>query len=92
MYFLIPIYLKLYCLYCKDEINHAEVREIGGYSKEDFKKEFELGRFVNGNRIPINELLECSYKSCFFNVNGKCWNSNGSNKCSHRIKEVNVNE
>lgn len=80
---------KLYCLYCKEETNHAEVREIGGYNEQDFKKEFELGRFVNGNRIPLKELLECSCENCPFNVNGRCWNSNNSYDCKYKIKKGN---
>ena len=83
---------RLYCLYCKKEVNHAEVREIGGYNINDFKKEYNLGRFVNGNRVPIQDLLKCSCENCPFNVDGKCWNSNYSNNCGHRIKEVDNNE
>jgi hypothetical protein len=83
---------KLYCMYCKQEVNHAEIREIGGYDIEDFKQEYNLGRFVDGNRIAIKDLLDCSCSSCPFNVNGKCWNSNWSNDCGHRVKEVDINE
>ena len=83
---------KLYCMYCKQEVNHAEIREIGGYDVEDFKQEYNLGRFVDGNRIAIKDLLDCSCSSCPFNVNGKCWNSNWSNDCGHRVKEVDANE
>ena len=36
---------KLYCMYCKEEINHAEIRPFGDYNYEDFKLEFDLGRF-----------------------------------------------
>lgn len=78
---------KLYCIYCKEEVNHAEVREIGGYNVEDFKQEYDLGRFVDGNRIAIKDLLDCSCEECECNINGKCWNSNWSNDCGHRIKE-----
>lgn len=78
---------KLYCIYCKKEVNHAEVREIGGYNEEDFKQEYNLGRFVNGNKIAIKDLSDCSCKNCEYNVNGKCWNSNFSNDCGHRLKE-----
>ncbi len=84
---------KLYCIYCGEEVNHAEIREIGGYDVEDFKQEYQLGRFVNGNRIEIKDLMDCSNVDCPFNVNGKCWNSNYSNDCGHRImKEVDENE
>lgn len=83
---------KLYCLYCGEEVNHAEIREVGGYNIDDFQQEYNLGRFVDGNRIAIKDLLDCSCGSCPFNVNGKCWNSNWSNDCGHRVKEVDVNE
>ena len=33
---------KLYCMYCKEEINHAEIRPFGDYNYEDFKLEFDL--------------------------------------------------
>ena len=75
---------KLYCLSCKKETNHVEVREIGGYDIEDFKKEFELGRFVDGNRVPINELIECSCEKCLYNVDGRCWNANRSYDCKYQ--------
>ena len=75
---------KLYCLHCGKEVNHAEVRERGGYTEEDFFQEFNLGRFVNGNRVPINELLSCSCENCSFNVDGKCWNANNSYSCKYK--------
>lgn len=74
---------KLYCIYCQQEVNHAEIRAIGGYTEEDFKKEFELGRFVDGQRGLI---AECTKKICPFNINGKCWNSNCSANCKHKPK------
>ena len=83
---------KLYCLHCKKEVNHMEIRNIDINGVEQFKQEYNLGRFVNGNRIEIKDLLDCSCNSCPFNVNGKCWNSNWSNDCGHRVKEVDVNE
>ena len=84
---------KLYCVNCKKENNHFEVRDIDENGVEEFKKEYELGRFVNGNRTPIKDLMECSCEECKFNINGKCWNSNYSYNCGHRImKEVNENE
>lgn len=83
---------KLYCMYCKEEVNHAEVREVGDYDVDTFKKEYELGRFINGNKIAIKDLLECTCESCEFNVNGRCWNSNGSEDCGHRIIEGDGNE
>ena len=84
---------KLYCIYCKKETNHFEVRDIDIEGYEEFKKEFNLGRFVNGNRVEIKDLTSCSNTSCPFNVDGECWNSNYSNDCGHRIKkEVGKNE
>lgn len=82
---------KLYCLSCKEETNHAEIREIGGYSIEDFQKEFELGRFIDGNRVPINDLLECSSSKCPFNIEGRCWNANGTYNCKYRPSQEEVN-
>lgn len=77
---------KLYCIYCQEEVNHAEVREIGGYTEEDFKKEFEMGRFTDQGQREV--LSDCTNYNCPFNKNGKCWNSNRSNNCGHRpIKE-----
>lgn len=76
---------RLYCLNCKKEINHMEIRDIDDYGIEQFEQEYQLGRFVNGNRIAIDDLMSCSCEACPFNVNGKCWNSNGSNDCGHRI-------
>lgn len=76
---------KLYCLHCQKETNHAEVRPYGSYNVEDFQLEFEKGRFINGNRIPITELLSCSKIDCEYNVNGKCWNATQTFDCGHRI-------
>ena len=78
---------KLYCLFCKEETNHAEVRSIGGYTYEDFLEEFEAGRFVEGQREETKDLLDCSQESCPFNKNGRCWNSNYSYDCGHRIQK-----
>ena len=83
---------KLYCMYCKQEVNHAEVRDIGGYTEEDFRREFEAGRFVDGKREEIKDLLECTCSTCPFNYNGRCWNSDYSNDCGHRIQGVDNNE
>ncbi len=83
---------KLYCLYCGEEVNHAEIREIGKYNEEDFKQEYNLGRFVDGNKIAIKDLLGCSHNNCPFNIDGRCWNSNWSNDCGHRIKESDNDE
>jgi hypothetical protein len=80
-----PGHLKrLYCLACGEETNHAEVRGIGSaYTKEDFMLEFALGRFVDGNRHPIAELMICK-EECPYNVNGRCWNSTHSHDCEIR--------
>ncbi len=75
---------KLYCLYCKEETNHCEIRPVGQYTYEDFKEEFDLGRFVDGQRIPVADLLQCSKTDCHYNISGRCWNSNHSFKCKHR--------
>lgn len=76
---------KLYCLYCKKETNHAEIRPFGSYTVEDFQREYELGRFEDGNRVPTKDLLKCSKVDCEYNVDGKCWNSNYTYECKHRI-------
>ena len=83
---------KLYCIYCGKEVNHAEVREIGGYTEEDFRREFEMGRFTEEGQRET--LLDCTNYNCPFNKNGKCWNSNRSNNCGHRplIEGVDNNE
>ncbi len=83
---------KLYCMYCQEEVNHVEIKEYGNYTVDDFKQEYELGRFINGERIEKKDLIECSNIDCPFNVDGRCWNSNYSNDCGHRIqKEVDEN-
>jgi hypothetical protein len=76
---------KIFCLNCQKETNHAEVRPFGAYNREDFEEEFRLGRFVDGHKIPIAELMNCNKTSCEYNKNGKCWNSNHSYSCNHRI-------
>lgn len=90
---------KLYCLYCKTDTNHVEIRPYGKYYYEDFQEEFELGRFFEGKRIPVTQLMFCSKHNCNYNVNGRCWNSNYSFKCGHRkhkteeeLKEMFKNE
>lgn len=51
---------KLYCLKCKEEVNHAEINEK--YTYEDFLMEFQYGNFSSeGLRIKptgtfLNEL------------------------------------
>lgn len=81
-----PGHLKsMWCMHCKKETNNAEVRGFGKYTKEDFDLEFKLGRFVDGKKIPIAELMHCSKNNCDYNVNGKCWNSAETFDCGHRI-------
>ena len=75
---------KMYCIYCQEETNHAEIRHFGDYRYEDFKKEFELGRFIDGQRLPINKLKGCKNHNCKCNIKGKCWNANGKNECFGR--------
>ena len=42
---------KLYCLFCKKEINHVECLPFSKYTYEDFKLEFENNNFdEEGNR------------------------------------------
>lgn len=80
---------KLYCIYCKDIVNHVEIKENGNYTVEDFQKEFELGRFVNGQR---EELAQCSKEDCPYNINSQCWNSNGQAHCGHKPEITNNQE
>lgn len=84
---------KLFCLHCGKQTNHCEIKPFGTYTIEDFQEEFVLGRFTDeGKRIPVSELLKCSKENCEYNKNGRCWNSNFSNNCGHRIIKVkNVN-
>lgn len=63
---------NMYCIYCKSEHNFAEVK--GTYTPEVFQKEFELGRFIDGVRIPVNDLKTCGNTECHYNVSGRCWN------------------
>ena len=84
---------KLYCIYCGEETNHAEIKENDNYTYETFREEFEAGRFVEGNRYEISELLSCTKTDCPYNKNGRCWNSDFSNDCGHRAKkELDENE
>lgn len=75
---------KLFCLCCGEEINHAEVRQFGKYTYEDFMEEYVLGRFVNGERVPIQELTICTKKDCTYIRNGRCWNANKTHHCQYR--------
>lgn len=80
---------KLYCIYCQKEVNHAEIRPFGDYNYEDFKLEYDLGRFVEGQKVSLSELTHCTSKKCKYNINGKCWNSKNDFDCGHRIKGEN---
>lgn len=81
-----PGHLKrLYCIFCGEEVNHAEIRPFGEYKYDDFKLEFDLGRFVDGNKVAVADLLSCSHTDCKYNINGKCWNSQETYDCGHRI-------
>ena len=84
---------KLFCLNCKTETNHAEIRPFSNYTYEDFLEEFNMGRFKDGKRIPINDLVLCSKSICKYNKNGRCWNANNSYNCQHKNQEeVDANE
>lgn len=42
---------KLFCIYCQDEVNMVEVRQIGKYNLENFWIEYEYNNFdKEGNR------------------------------------------
>lgn len=79
---------KLYCLKCKKETNHAEIRPYGSYNYEDFLEEYSLGRFFEGKKIHVSNLMSCSKNDCLCNKHGKCWNSNYSFKCQHRLHKT----
>lgn len=70
---------NLFCLYCGKSTNHVEVSKYHNYSVENFKEEFELGRFVDGNRVAIKDLKGCKNHDCKYNKNGKCWNAQKEN-------------
>ena len=76
---------KLFCIHCKQVINHCEIIDNSSkYTLEDFKEDFNLGRFVNGERVAIEDMLDCENENCNFNKNKKCWNCNDSQHCSGR--------
>lgn len=83
---------KIFCIYCNEEVNHVEIRPFGSYTLEDFEEEFKLGRFVNGKREAITDLTICSKTDCEYNKNGRCWNSDNSAQCSHKIIVENPND
>ena len=42
---------KLFCIYCQNEVNMVEVRQVGKYNLENFWIEYEYGNFdTEGNR------------------------------------------
>lgn len=75
---------NLFCIYCGKECNHAEIRPGSNYTYEDFMREFKMGRFVDGKRIPIADLACCNNNECPYNFSGRCWNANKSFDCKHR--------
>ncbi len=75
---------NLYCIYCGEENNFVEITGKGTYTKEKFLKEFELGRYVNGKRIPIQNLTSCKNQECKYCIDGKCWNATGTVECEVR--------
>lgn len=83
---------NLYCIYCKKETNHVEICDKGQYTEEDFKLEYELGRFIDGNRIEIKNLIKCSNNKCKYNLDGNCWNANDSYNCNYKPKRGDKNE
>lgn len=79
---------KLWCPHCQKETNHVEIRPFGSYRYEDFKEEWDLGRFINDERVEVTDLLGCNKVDCKYNRSGKCWNANCSYPCPHRpVKE-----
>lgn len=78
---------KMYCINCKEETNHVEVRPYGRYTEKDFRQEYDTGRFVNGVRTPVKYLSQCRNFDCFANVNGRCWNSEQTIICKERGHE-----
>ena len=81
---------KIYCIYCQEQTNHAEVKPCGDYTYEDFREEFELGRYIDGQKIETKNLMSCSQTNCKYNKSGKCWNSNYSYDCKYRNNINNI--
>ena len=75
---------RLFCLKCKTETNHVEIRPYGTYQYSSFLEEFNLGRFFEGKRIPVSKLDGCGDRECPYNKHGHCWNSNHSYSCDKR--------
>lgn len=55
---------KLYCIYCKNDCNFAEVRPFGDYGVNEFKVEFENGNFTDDG------LRKETYRQCLARVLG----------------------
>lgn len=51
---------KLWCIYCKEEVNHAEISHKYTYS--DFLFEYTHNNFDNGQRILPFKTLKQQYK------------------------------
>lgn len=51
---------NLWCIHCKQETNHAEVRGWTSYEEEDFRLEFENGNFTETGlrKKPYNEFKQ----------------------------------
>lgn len=77
---------KLFCIFCGKETNHAEIKDCDNkYTVEDFNLEFSLGRFVNGLRVPISDLISCTKGDCKYNIDGKCWDAANINNCKYKV-------
>lgn len=37
---------RLYCIHCQEVVNHAEIRPTGNYTYNDFKNDYEEGKFI----------------------------------------------
>lgn len=50
---------KLYCMFCGQEVNHAECKEFSKYTHEEFLEEFEGGNFTEDGerRLPWRQFL-----------------------------------
>ena len=56
---------KLWCIYCKDEVNHVEVKNFTHYDLKDFEIEFNYGNFdKDGNRkMPYGKFKQSLHNS-----------------------------
>lgn len=54
---------KIYCIQCKKETNHAEVKSKGDYTYNDFWAEFTYGNFTpNGERLMTYRQFEAQLR------------------------------